>query len=288
MRVAAVDLGTNTTRLLVADVEDGRVEEVVRRSVVTGLGEGVDENRFLRPEAIARVFAVLGDFRREAGALGAERALAIATSAVRDAKNGASFLADVEGRFGFATRLVSGGEEAELTRRGIGALADTSLVLDVGGGSTELVMGSMSTSLDIGSVRLTERYLRSDPPTRAELSAAADHVRELLPDLEPEAAIGVAGTVWQLDALLGRITLPAVEAALERLALLPLAERREVPRLDPDRAPTIVAGALIVVETLRRYGLLEIAFSVRDLLDGIAFEAAAGSGITCEPKRSTI
>ena len=273
-RVAAIDLGTNTTRLLIADVEDGRVEELVRRGAVTGLGQGVDESRRLRPDAIERVFAVLAEFRREADALGAERALAVATSAVRDAENGAGFLEDVERRFGFATRLLSGSEEAELTRRGIGALPETTLVLDVGGGSTELVLGPVRTSLDVGSVRLTERHLRTDPPTPAELAAAADHVRSLLPDLAPSGAIGVAGTIGQLDALLVRITLPAAEAELERLALLPLAERRGVPRLDPDRAPTIVAGTLIVVEVLRRYRLPEIVFSVRDLLDGIAIEAA--------------
>jgi exopolyphosphatase/guanosine-5'-triphosphate,3'-diphosphate pyrophosphatase len=275
MRVAAVDLGTNTTRLLVADVEAEHVAEVVRRSVVTRLGDGVDASGALLPEAIARVFAALAEFKHESDGLGALRVLAVATSAVRDAENGRDFLAELERRFGFGTRLVSGEEEAELTRRGIGALDDSTLVLDVGGGSTELVLGSMRTSLDVGSVRLTERHLRSDPPSRAELAAATDHVRALLPDLEPTAAIGVAGTVWQLHRLLGRITLTGVEAELERLALLPLAARRRVPRLDPERAPTIVAGALIVLEVLRRYGLREIRFSVRDLLDGIALEAAS-------------
>jgi exopolyphosphatase/guanosine-5'-triphosphate,3'-diphosphate pyrophosphatase len=274
-RVAAIDLGTNTTRLLVADVEDGIVEAIVRRSTVTGLGEGVDAGRVLQPAAIGRVFAVLADFRREADALGAERALAIGTSAVRDADNGRGFLAEIESRFGFATRLASGSEEAELTRRGIGPLPATTLVVDVGGGSTELVLGARRTSLDVGSVRLTERHLRSDPPTGAELDAAAVHVRSLLPHLEPEAAVGVAGTIHQLEQLLDRITLPEVDAELERLASLPLAARRRVPGLDPDRAPTIVAGAVIVAEVLRRYDLPEIRFSLHDLLDGIALEAAA-------------
>ena len=273
-RVAAIDLGTNTTRLLVADVENGEVAAIVRRGVVTRLGEGVDEGRALLPEAIERVFAVLADFRREADAFGVERALAVGTSAVRDARNGAGFLSDIERRFGFETRVASGSAEAELNRRGIGSLPDTTLVLDVGGGSTELVLGGTRTSLDVGSVRLTERHLRSDPPTGSELDAAAAHVRSLLPSLEPEDAIGVAGTVSQLEELLGRITLTAAEAELERLASLPLAERRQVPRLDPDRAPTIVAGTLIVVEVLRRYALPELVFSMRDLLDGIALEAA--------------
>ena len=273
-RVAAIDLGTNTTRLLVADVEDGTVEAVVRRSAVTRLGEGVDRGRVLQPAAVERVFAVLAGFQREADALGAERALAVGTSAVRDARNGSCFLAEIERRFGCSTRIVSGSEEAELSRRGVGLLPATTLLLDVGGGSTELVFGEMRTSLQVGSVRLTERHLRSDPPTRAELDAAAVHVRSVLPRLEPDATIGVAGTVHQLEQLLGRITLAEVDAELDRLASLPLAARRRVPRLDPDRAPTIVAGALIVAEVLRRYALPEIVFSVRDLLDGIALEVA--------------
>ena len=273
-RVAAIDLGTNTTRLLVADVEDGIVEAIVRRSIVTGLGEGVDAERILQPAAIGRVFTVLADFRREADALGVERALAIGTSAVRDADNGAGFLAEIESRFRFATRLASGSEEAELNRLGIGPLPEATLLVDVGGGSTELVLGDRRTSLDVGSVRLTERYLRSDPPTRAELDAAAAHVRSLLPHLEPEAAIGVAGTIHQLEQLLDRISLPEVDAVLARLAALPLAARRRVPGLDPERAPTIVAGTVIVAEVLRRYELPEILFSLHDLLDGIALEAA--------------
>jgi exopolyphosphatase/guanosine-5'-triphosphate,3'-diphosphate pyrophosphatase len=275
MRVAAVDLGTNTTRLLVADVDGDRVEEVVRRAVVTGLGEGVDAKRRLLPAAITRVHDVLAEFRREAERLGAERPLAAATSAVRDAENGKEFLAELEQRFGFATRLLSGDEEAALTRRGAGVLDEKTLLLDVGGGSTELILGRFRTCLEIGSVRLTERYLHGDPPRAEELAAAAAHLRSVLPALEPAKAVGVAGTVAQLDALLGAVTLEAVEAELALLASLPLAERRLVPKLDPARAPVIVAGALIVAEVLRRYRLGEIAYSVHDLLDGIALEAAA-------------
>src|SRR5262249_46514971 len=141
-RVAAVDLGTNTTRLLVADVDCDRVDEVVRRGVVTGLGHGVDASRRLRPDSVGRVHAVLAEFRREADELGAERSLAAATSAVRDAANGSEFLRGVERRFGFPTRLLSGDEEAALTRRGVGAVDESTLVLDVGGGSTELILGA--------------------------------------------------------------------------------------------------------------------------------------------------
>ena len=275
-RVAAVDLGTNSTRLLVADVEDGAVEEVVRRTVVTRLGEGVDARRRLLPVPVARVRNVLSDFRREAEALGAERTLAVATSAVRDAENGEAFLGEVEWSYGFATRLLSGDEEAALTRAGVGRVAAGTLLLDVGGGSTELVAGESRTSLDIGSVRVTERHLHSDPPTGEELAAAAAAVASLLPPLEVRAAVGVAGTVGQLAVLLGEGTmrLGRIEELLDRLAAMTLAERRALPGLDPARAPVIVGGALIVREVLRHYGLDEIEFSVRDLLDGAALAAA--------------
>jgi exopolyphosphatase/guanosine-5'-triphosphate,3'-diphosphate pyrophosphatase len=272
-RVAAVDLGTNTTRLLVADVEGEAVEELVRRSAITRLGEGVDAERRLLPAAVDRVHRVLAGYRTEAEQLGAERTLAAATSAARDAENGREFLRDLEERFGFATRLLTGDEEAELTRRGAGITDDETLLVDVGGGSTELSLGSFRTSLDIGSVRLTERHLKSDPPRPEELEAAAAHIRSVLPPLKPEAAVGVAGTVWQLHELAGPLTADAVEAELHYLAALPLAERRRVPKLDPERAPVIVVGALIVAAVLRRYGLQELAYSVRDLLDGIALEA---------------
>ncbi|HZO98633.1 MAG TPA: hypothetical protein VFB42_14835 [Gaiellaceae bacterium] len=269
-RVGAVDIGTNSTRLLVADVRDGRVEPIVRRACVTRLGEGVDAARRLAPEAVERVHRVLTCYHDELEALGAERTLAVATSAVRDAADGAVFLRGVAERFGFETRLLTGDEEAELTRRGVGAHGERTLVLDVGGGSTELIAGAFHTSLDVGSVRLAERYLRSDPPAVAELEAAAAEVRALLPDLGVDDAIGVAGTVAQLHALAGELTLEAVEAELERLAALTLAERRRVPRLDPERAPVIVTGALVVREVLRRYGLRSLSYSERDLLDGAA------------------
>jgi exopolyphosphatase/guanosine-5'-triphosphate,3'-diphosphate pyrophosphatase len=276
-RVAAVDLGTNSTRLLVADVEDGRVDEVVRRSVVTRLGEGVDARRRLLPVPIARVRNVLTDFRRELEGLGAERTLAVATSAVRDADNGEAFLGEVEWSYGFATRLLSGAEEAELTRRGLGEVETGTLVLDVGGGSTELVTDSFRTSLDVGSVRLTERFLHGDPPTPDELAAAARAVQDLLPPLAAVRAVGVAGTVAQLALLAGanELRLVTIEGLLDGLASQSLHERRRVRNLDPKRAPVIVGGALIVREVLRRYALTRIRFSVRDLLDGAALEAAA-------------
>src|SRR6188508_1362014 len=156
MRVGVVDLGTNSTRLVVADVDADRVDEVSRHTVITRLGEGVDE-------------------RRELEELGAERVLAIGTSAIRDAENGEAFLGEIEWSYGFATRLLSGDEEAELTRRGVAngrAVDDDTLVLDIGGGSTELITTTARTSIDVGSVRLTERHLHSDPPAPGALGAA--------------------------------------------------------------------------------------------------------------------
>ena len=288
MRVAAVDLGTNSTRLLVADVDGGRVEEVARQSVITRLGEGVDERRKLLPLPVARVRNVLSDYRREAERLGAERVLTIGTSAVRDAENGEAFLGEIEWSYGFATRLVTGDEEAELTLRGVATgrpLDEGTLVLDVGGGSTELTTTSECTSIDAGSVRLTERHLRSDPPAASALAAAAREVRDLLPALAPTAAVGVAGTITTLAALeLGgydrdrvhgyQLSRAAAERQLERLASLPLAERRELPGLEPERAPVIVGGALIVCTVLDRYGLQGLEVSERDLLHGAALDAA--------------
>jgi exopolyphosphatase / guanosine-5'-triphosphate,3'-diphosphate pyrophosphatase len=294
MRVAAIDQGTNTTRLLVADVEDGEVEDVAKRVEITRLGEGVDTRRRLLPVPITRVRNVLTEYRREAEALGAERILLVATSAVRDAENGEAFLGEIEWSYGFVTRLLSGDEEAELTFRGA---ADTrigsTLVVDPGGGSTEFVVGEngrvrFRQSVDIGSVRLTERFLHSDPPTADELSAAAASVRASLPP-PPEAdhAVGVAGTFTTLAALdMGleepegvgtdghRLTLGAVRAQREQLASLPLDERRRLPGLHPKRAPVIVAGAVLVEQVLENYDLEAIVVSERDILEGAALEAA--------------
>ena len=288
MRVGVVDLGTNSTRLLVADVDGEQVEEVSRRTVITRLGEGVDGRRKLLPLPVARVRNALSDYRRELEQLGAERVLAIGTSAIRDAENGEAFLGEIEWSYGFATRLLSGDEEAELTRRGVAngrAVDDDTLVLDVGGGSTELITAAERMSIDVGSVRLTERHLHSDPPTTEELEAAARTVWVELPPLDASDAIGVAGTVTTLAALeLGgydpgrvhghRLTREGVGSLLARLASLPLAERRSLPGLEPDRAPVIVGGALVVREVLDRYGLDGLEASERDLLHGAAPEAA--------------
>jgi exopolyphosphatase / guanosine-5'-triphosphate,3'-diphosphate pyrophosphatase len=301
-RVAAVDLGTNSTRLLVADVDDGRVDDVVRTTKVTRLGEGVDERHRLLPLPVTRVRNVLTDFRRTLESLGAERTLAIATSAVRDAENGEAFLGEVEWSYGFATRLLSGHDEALMTFRGVTAerrLGDGAVIVDVGGGSTELVAGGPDgvlwhDSLDIGSVRLTERFLHSDPPTDAELAECAAAVRALLAERVPDetrratrSAVGVAGTITSIAALaLGlqeydrdrvhgfRLGARALDEQLRRLAAVPVEERRRLHPLEPDRAPVIVAGAVIAQQTLAFFDLDALEISERDILDGAALAAA--------------
>jgi exopolyphosphatase/guanosine-5'-triphosphate,3'-diphosphate pyrophosphatase len=294
-RVAAVDLGTNSTRLLVADVEGGRLEEVARRLTITALGEGVDGRRRLLPVPIARVRNCLADYRREIEGAGAVRTLAIATSAVRDAENGEAFLGEIEWSYGFTTRLLDGAEEAAMTYRGVTAerrVRKDTLVVDIGGGSTELVLGSdgepaASASIDVGCVRVTERFLASDPPTAPELAAAAGYIRSLLPPFHAVHAVGVAGTVTTLATLdldlaeydpqrthghvVARVS---VERELTRLAAIALPERVQVPGIEPGRAPVIVAGLIVLREILDAYQLDAIEVSERDLLHGAALAAA--------------
>jgi exopolyphosphatase/guanosine-5'-triphosphate,3'-diphosphate pyrophosphatase len=268
-RVAAIDLGTNATRLLVADVEEGRVDEIVRRTRITQLGEGVDARRRLLPAPIARVRNTLTDYRRELEALGAERTLAVATSAVRDAENGEAFLGEVEWSYGFATRLLSGDEEAAMTLRGVGPLPAGTVVVDVGGGSTELITEGFRLSMDVGSVRLTERFGSDD-------DAAAAHISALLPSLHATRALGVDGTTAELAAIAGSptVTLTTIDDTLAWLAASTEEERR-ARLLEPDRSEVLAAGVLILRETLRHLGLRSIDASERDLLNGAALEAAA-------------
>jgi len=292
-RVGVVDLGTNSTRLLVADVEDETVTELGRQLTITRLGEGVDARRLLLPTAIARVRNVLADYRRVVEELGAERTLAFATSAVRDAENGEAFLGEIEWSYGFQTRLLSGAEEAKLTFRGVAAGRDLdadTLIVDVGGGSTELILGGpegvgFHDSLDLGCVRLTERF-----PSAPE--AAAEHVRAVLaervpPDVEPRHAVGVAGTVTQLATLdLGlaeedpeivhghRLSSAAIAAQVERLAAMPVDDIRRLRGMHPERAPVIVAGAVVARETLGHFRLPELEVSERDIMHGAALAAA--------------
>ncbi len=282
MIVGAVDLGTNTTRLLVAEVGDGHVEDLHHETRITRLGEGVDARGRLLPVPIARVRNVLSDYRRTAESLGADRTLLVATSAVRDAENGEAFLGEIEWSYGFVTRLLSGDDEAELMLRGLGDVVPGTLIVDIGGGSTELVLDGFQTSLPMGSVRFTERH-------GEEIEALGAAARAVLPELEPAptAAIGVAGTITTLAALdLGleeydrnrvdghRLTRKGAQTQLDRLAALPLEQRQRVPALEPERAPVIVAGGAILVSLLDAYSLDAITVSERGLLHGAALAAA--------------
>jgi exopolyphosphatase/guanosine-5'-triphosphate,3'-diphosphate pyrophosphatase len=267
-RVAAIDLGTNATRLLVADVSNGDLTELVRRTRITRLGEGVDARRRLLPVPIARVRNALTDFRREAEELGAERTLAVATSAVRDAENGEAFLGELEWSYGFATRLLTGDEEAAMTLSGVGPLEPGTVVIDVGGGSTELITDTFRASLDVGCVRLTERH-------GTDLEAMAAEVRSVLPTLTAQRALNVDGTTAELAALTGgrTVTLAAIDEALAWIGDSSDEDRR-AQLIEPDRSDVLAAGVVVVRETLRHLGLGETTASDRDLLNGIALAAA--------------
>ncbi len=299
-RVAVCDLGTNSTRLLVADVDRGSVVEVDRRLEITKLGEDVDAERELAAPAMARVEDVVSAYAAVAETLGSERRIALATSAVRDAANGPAFLERIERSFGFPTRLLAGNEEALLTFRGVSAgrnLERLTLVVDLGGGSTELVVGGdagieFHASLDIGCVRLTEQFLAADPPTADSVDRLRGAVRALLaasvPDtVRPEHGIGVAGTVTTLATLhlglveedpeiVDRHVLPAawIESTALSLSGMRLAELLELPGIAPGRAPVIASGALALSEVAAFFGLDALEVSERDLLHGAALELA--------------
>ncbi len=302
MRVAVVDIGTNSTRLLVADVEAGRVSELERRSTVTRLGRGVDTSGQLAAEAIEDVCATVAEYIALCEPLAPEKVAAIATSAVRDAENSGAFLAELRERFALHARMLNGAEEARLTYVGAAAErppADGTLVVDIGGGSTELVIGSGSevgffASLQAGTVRHTERYLTTDPPAAEDLEALADDVRDLIFAELASAeffsvmkGIAVAGTPTSLAAIEQRLdpydpelvhgfvlSLDSVQRTLSMLASMTLEERLEVTGLHPGRAPTIVAGIVILIQVMRAFGLREVEVSEHDILYGAALEAA--------------
>jgi exopolyphosphatase/guanosine-5'-triphosphate,3'-diphosphate pyrophosphatase len=289
MPVAVIDIGTNTTRLLVAEVEDGEVVELERRTTITSLGQGVDETGRLADVAMDRVAEAIAAYREAIDRLGVEKVVATATSAMRDAQNGPGFRDYLKERFGIEARTISGDEEARLTFLGATAGRNDdrdTVVIDIGGGSTEYVLGkagedpSFHVSTQMGSVRHTERFLHTDPPKPEELQALADDVRATVPELEAEHAIAVAGTATSLAAIDGaeevhgyRLTLGACERIAAMLAALPVEERRDVKGLHPDRAPTIVAGAVILTESVRALGLEEVEVSDRDILHGAALSA---------------
>ena len=307
-RVGVIDVGTNTTRLLIADVTSaGEIEELQRASEITRLGQGVDASGRLGDEAMQRVFAVLERYRAALDRHHVERTTGVLTSAVRDAANGDEFVATVRERFGIDARVISGDEEAQLTFAGATSERDAAaterlVVIDIGGGSTEFIVGSGQTagfhvSTQAGVVRQTERHLRDDPPTQAELRALAAEVREVFAAALPvaerrrvDAAIAVAGTATSLAAIdqaldpydSDRVHGHVIDVATCRLLLARLAglseeQRREVVGLQPGRAPTIVAGVVILIEALGVLGLDRFEVSEHDILRGAALAAAGAS-----------
>jgi exopolyphosphatase/guanosine-5'-triphosphate,3'-diphosphate pyrophosphatase len=306
VRKAVVDIGSNSTRLLIAELDEGRVTgELDRRTTVTRLGAGVDADGRLSDDGMQRVFAVLDEYHDAIERLDVDAGVAVMTSAVRDSTNGEQFAAEVQRRYGLEAHVLTGDQEATLTYLGATSErdpADTTptLVLDIGGGSTEMVIGtgheaSFHVSTQAGVVRQTERHLHTDPPTDSEQRAMSQDVREILVAAVPsdkrravQHGIGVAGTATQLAAIAQELepydaarvhgfelTGDEVRRLLARLARLPLEERREVTGLDPARAPTIVAGALILVEVLELFGLDRIEVSEHDILRGAALGLGA-------------
>jgi exopolyphosphatase/guanosine-5'-triphosphate,3'-diphosphate pyrophosphatase len=303
MRIAVVDMGSNSTRLLVVDIDGGNATMLERRTDVTRLGQGVDTSGRLSDEALGRVERALGEYRAIIEDLGAEVTIGILTSAVRDAANGEEFLARVRDIYKFDARVIPGDEEARLTFRGAThgrTDAEHVAVVDIGGGSTEIATGAgFRTSLQMGVVRFSERHLHHDPPEPAELQQLTASVREVLAAALPaqpqvSSLIAVAGTATTAAAIAhdvepydpdqihgAHIAIGDLEEMLARLAILPEAERREVRGLHPDRAPTIVAGVAILLECTRAFGLDELEISEHDLLLGAALEEMdrrAGTG----------
>lgn len=311
-RIAAVDIGSNTTRLMVADVTrlpDGTLlhEPIVRTSQITRLAQGVDARGILLPDALARTRNALVDFRARARELHAVYVLASATSAVRDADNGEAFLGEIEYSYGFDTVLLSGSDEALTTWRGVtsdpataaAAAAATGLLLDIGGGSTEIMLTDHGTltdhdSLQLGSVRLTEQELAAaDPPTQHQLESARDVATAMIAGRfptpkTPDLAIGVAGSVTTVAAIVQKlatydperihrstITRAQVADTLDPLGGMCLSDREHVVGLEPRRAAVIVAGITILLATLDHFDIDTMLVSERDILDGVALRAGA-------------
>jgi len=290
---------------MVADVTaDEEVLELARETRVTRLGRGVDLTGKLSDDGIEAVCAAVADYMATIHPLAPDHVVAIATSAVRDSANGEAFLAEMRERFALSPRLIDGETEARLTFAGATAGRPDRdaciLVADIGGGSTELVAGcdrrvEFWTSMQAGVVRQTERHVSHDPPRQAELEELADEVRGMIVDEiagssppQPDLGIAVAGTPTSLAAIeLGiepydptlvhghRLTMASIQRTLSKLASVPIAERFRLPGLQPERAPTIVAGVVILIQVMRAFGLEEIEVSEHDILHGAALERAA-------------
>jgi exopolyphosphatase / guanosine-5'-triphosphate,3'-diphosphate pyrophosphatase len=298
-RVAAVDCGTNSLRLLVADAHDGVLTDVRREMRVVRLGEDVDRTGLLAPQALERTRVALVEYAETCRALDVERTRMIATSATRDAGNRGEFTALVRGVLGIEPEVVSGGEEAALSfdgaTRGLDPVDGPFLVVDIGGGSTEFVLGTRAVeaarSVDVGCVRLTERHLRADPPTPAQVEAAEGdvaaalvQVREAVPVEQARLAVGLAGSVttvaahalrlpaYQAERIhLARLGAASVVEAASDLLAMPRAHRAALPYMHPGRVDVIGAGALVLRTVVERLDLPEVLVSEADILDGIAW-----------------
>lgn len=296
MRVAAIDVGTNTTRLLVAEEQPGGFRSIDRRMVITRLGQGVDRRRVLAPEALKRTLATIADYAAACGDLGVERLRVTGTSAVRDAHNRSEFMEAVKLLTGAEPELLSGDREARATYRGAVSDLDPGepvLVVDIGGGSTELIFGRHEpehlVSLDFGSVRMFEKHLASDPPTlaeleavRAEVTSGLDEAKATLPVPPGTRMVGVAGTITQLAAINAGVAVydpdvthhailshGDVRRLARRLATLPYEQRKKVKALVPGRADVIVAGAEILLTIMESFDVPEVLTSEKDILDGL-------------------
>ncbi|KHL15628.1 exopolyphosphatase/guanosine-5'-triphosphate,3'-diphosphate pyrophosphatase [Mumia flava] len=298
-RVAAIDCGTNSIRLLIADLgDDGTAQDVVRRMEIVRLGYGVDRTGRLDDAALDRTFAACDAYAAQISEYGAERLRFVATSATRDASNAADFAAGVQERLGVAPDVASGAEEAALSFAGAARdLPDVDqpvLVIDLGGGSTELIVGrdgraEGALSLDVGSVRMTERHLRDDPPTLGEIESCAADVDAALDGVELElgavrTVVGVAGTITTVAAAAldlaeydserihhARLSVSRVRQVGAQILAATVEQRRSWPYMHPGRADVIGGGALVLDRVLERTGVAEMIVSEHDILDGIAW-----------------
>jgi exopolyphosphatase / guanosine-5'-triphosphate,3'-diphosphate pyrophosphatase len=303
-RVAAVDCGTNSIRLLVADVSGSTLTDVVRRMEIVRLGQGVDRTGRLAPEAIERTRLALTSYAAQIRELGAERVRMVATSASRDAQNAADFRAMVVDTLGVAPDVITGDEEARLSFtgavRGLAGAAPPYLVADIGGGSTELVLGAETVeaarSVDVGCVRMTERHLHDDPPAADQIAAAEKDIveaitlaRETVPVERARTFVGLAGSVTTVAALAlhlpaydserihhSRISYQQVADVTASLLAATRAERAALPVMHPGRVDVIGAGALVLRVLMEQVGAAEVVASEHDILDGIAFSLLPG------------
>ncbi|MFW2512175.1 exopolyphosphatase [Demequina sp. SO4-13] len=313
-RVAAIDCGTNSIRLLIADVdlESSTLTDVVRRMLVVRLGQGVDRTGEFAPEALERTLAATAEYAEQCREHGVESIRFVATSATRDARNRDAFIEGVRERLGVAPEVITGSEEAQLSFRGALSALDASrpgpyLVVDLGGGSTELVLGDLAPeavhSMDVGCVRMTERHLHDDPPTAPQIEAAQADVRAALDAALAEVPlggtrtlVGLAGSIttvtahaldldeYSRDAInAAELSIDAAARSCEALLAASHEERAAMPFMHPGRVDVIGAGALVWREVMLRVrdevaaqgGTLDTAVtSEYDILDGIAFSAA--------------